>query len=455
MKRLTTILFFLALASEGLFAQRDAIVDAVLKAVDSGKVPVLAVPDMRGTGDAQRYMDMFNKTLFADLQDSGIFEMKSKSFYPLEVPQRPQDFKAPVNGQKQGPWLSDWSKDPVNANYMTVGYTGMQDNRLSLFGWFFNVGQPDVASAQLLGRIYFADANDDGARKLAHDFAKDILAKFGVQSMIGTKIYYTSNRMGTKEIWSMDWDGGNKKQVARIDGTFAAVSPDGSRLAFMSFSKGAPSIVMMSLESGRILPYYNQRASMNSNPEFTRDGKLIFSSTAHVTSSASGFANLYTSNLDGSGIRRMAAVPAIEVEPKVNPKNGSEIVFVSGRSGPQQVYKMSIEGSDVVRLTPGDGQASNPAWHPDGQHIAFSWTKGYDPGNFNIFLMDVVTRTYVQLTHGQGRNENPSWAPDGRHIVFSSNRGGRNQIWTMLADGTNVRQLTSEGVNTNPVWSPK
>jgi hypothetical protein len=67
---------------------------------------------------------------------------------------------------------------------------------------------------------------------------------------------------------------------------------------------------------------------------------------------------------------------------------------------------MNLEGTDIVRLTTGEGEASNPSWHPDGQHIAFAWTRGFEPGNFNIFVMDVATRQYVQLTHGMGRNEN-------------------------------------------------
>ena len=67
--------------------------------------------------------------------------------------------------------------------------------------------------------------------------------------------------------------------------------------------------------------------------------------------------------------------------------------------------------------------------------------------------MDVTTRETLQLTHGRGRNENPTWSPDGRHLVFSSNRSGSEQIWTMLADGTQARQLTSQGQNLMPVWS--
>ncbi len=114
---------------------------------------------------------------------------------------------------------------------------------------------------------------------------------------------------------------------------------------------------------------------------------------------------------------------------------------------------MNIEGADVDRLSSGDGDAVNPSWHPDGQHIAFAWTRGYEPGKFNIFVMDIATRRVEQLTHDEGKNENPSWAPDGRHIVFSSTRSGSSQIWTMLANGTQLKQLTTSGANEKPVWS--
>jgi TolB protein len=57
------------------------------------------------------------------------------------------------------------------------------------------------------------------------------------------------------------------------------------------------------------------------------------------------------------------------------------------------------------------------------------------------------------LTHDAGRNEHPSWSPDGRHLIFESTRSGSRQVWTMLADGTNPKQVTKEGLNWNPNWS--
>jgi TolB protein len=188
---------------------------------------------------------------------------------------------------------------------------------------------------------------------------------------------------------------------------------------------------------------------MNAASDFLPDSRhLLIYSTA-----GGGYSQIYMTDIDGGGLRRITHSTALEVEAKVNPKTGTDVVFVSGRGGLPQIYKMNIDGTDVSRLTTGEGEAVNPAWSPDGQHIAFAWTRGFEPGNYNIFVMDVATRDVVQLTHGAGRNENPVWAPDGVHIVFSSTRGRVSQIYTMLADGTGVQQLTTQGNNEKPVWS--
>jgi TolB protein len=455
----STLLFCSILSGQ----QPTTVIDVGSKGV--GNQPALAVPDFRGTGAAQPLMDAFNATLFSELQNAGVFRMVAKTFYPLQVPQQPQDFKAPVAGNgrnsniavSQGPWVTDWSNPPVSASYLAFGYTTVTDGRLELFGWLYNLTVPvtgagDIGNAQALGKRYLTSLDEAGARKVAQDFAADILAKFGFKGLGGSKIYYISNRSGNKEIWSMDYDGSNQKQFTnyRTISTTPAVSADGSKIAFTTYAKGSPTIFVHSTESGRKLVYYTQNASLSTTPEFTPDGtQILFSSTA----GGGGYANLFASNVDGSGLRRLSTVRALEVEPKVNPKTGRDIVFVSGRSGPPQIYRMNIDGADIDRLTPGEGEAVNPSWSPDGTKIAFAWTRGFEPGNFNIFIMDVASRKVVQLTNGAGRNENPTWAPDGLHLVFSSNRGGSSQIWTMLADGTQLKQLTTQGRNEKPVWT--
>jgi TolB protein len=442
----------LAVTAVALFAQ-DRIVIEIMK---SGGKGAIAVPDFRGAGAAAPLMNVFNQTLWDELEGSGIFRMVPKTSYPLNVPQRPEDW-FPDAGSRTPPSselgrrLRDWAGPPVNASYMTIGYTAEQGGRLVLFGRLYNVGQPDISNAEVFGKIYNGSLDEAGARQLAREFATDILARFGAASLAGTKIIFVSNRTGAKEIWQMDYDGSGQKPVTNYNSisTTPAVSPDGEKVAFTSYVRKRPEILIHSLLTGRRLPFLNQDASMNATPAFTPDGnQILFSSTA-----GGGYAQIFIASANGSNMRRLTNVRAVEVEPKVNPKNPTEVVFVSGRSGPQQIYRMNIEGTDVVRLTTGEGEASNPAWHPNGQHIAFAWTRGFEPGNFNIFVMDVATRRVDQLTHGAGRNENPTWAADGKHLVFASKRSGRMQIYTMLADGTQVKQLTTQGENTMPVWS--
>jgi TolB protein len=319
-----------------------------------------------------------------------------------------------------------------------------------LYGWLFNVGQPTLAQAQMLAKRYFGSVDETGARKIAHEFAADIIGQFGGTSLLGSKIYFVSNRTGHKEVWVMDPDGSNQKQISHFNSIsiMPAVSPDGTKIAFTSFAHGNPAIFILATDSGRRLPFYNQVASLNATPDFTPDGKQLL-----YSSSASGWAQIYAANIDGSNLRRISSTRALEVEPKVNPKTGADMAFVSGRSGPQQIYRMSMDGTDVQRLSNGEGEASNPAWHPNGQVLAFAWTRGFATGNFNIFIMDVATRGYNQLTYGAGRNENPTWAPDGRRLAFMSTRSGSEEIWTMLADGTQLKQLTTTGKNWTPIWA--
>lgn len=443
----------------GLRAQQS---DILVKLRGGEGAPAIALPDLRGAGEAQPLMNAFNEALYQQINSSGVLKVAAKSFYPLEVPQRPQDFKpprvtAPVRKNlpppapiRQGPWLTDWSQPPVSANYLAIGYSVVQDGRLALFGWLYDVTQADIANAQVFGKIYFGELNEAGARKVAGEFAADILAKFGAKSLAGSKIYFISDRSGAKEVWQMDYDGANQEQVTRYATvcTTPAVSHDNAKIAFTVYVKNQPQIAVHSTESKRRLPFLNPQASVNITPEFTPDGKRML-----FCSSFGGDPNIYIANADGSGMQRLTNSPAVDVEPKINPKTGREIVFISGRSGPPQLYRMNIDGTDVERLTSGEGDVANPCWHPDGQLVAFSWTRGFEPGNFNIFIMDIAKRELVQLTHGAGRNENPVWAPDGRHLVFASTRNRIPQIYTMLADGTGVKQLTFRGRNEKPVWS--
>src|ERR1700691_4814383 len=318
----------------------------------NGEKPNIAVPDFRGTGDAQKFMGVWNSTLFNDLSSSGQLKMIPKTLYPVQVPQQPSDFR------QGGPSFADWSGPPPNANYLAFGYTATQNNQIVLYGFLFDVRQTSPSSAQLIGKVYLGSLDEAGSRKVAQEFAADILKQFGAASLIGTRIYFVSDRSGHKEIWSMNYDGSDQKQFTNYGSitTFPAVSPDGTKIAFTtypilassrnanagSFGKqnqnlGQPQIYVHSLESGRKLVYYNQQASMNAASDFLPDSRhLLIYSTAN-----GGFSQIYETDLDGADLHRITHSRSLEVEPKANPKTGQDIVFVSGRGGTPQIYRMS------------------------------------------------------------------------------------------------------------------
>jgi TolB protein len=426
------------LVSALLLTAQDARISIV-----KGEKPVIAVADMRGSGAAQQYMDVFNKTLWDELDNTGQIRLAPKTSYPLTLPQQPGDFKPPA-------LFSEWARPPVSANFLAFGYTAVQGDQILLYGYFFNVGQPDVQSAQVLGNRYYGALSNDGAKKVAREFAADILKQLNIASLSGTRIYFVSDRTGSKEIWSMDYDGSNQRQLTRYGAITGqpAVSADGKLFAFMTYAGGNPQIRIHTTDTSRRQTFVNPVTSAVGTPEFTPDGKsVLFSATVD------GWMQLMMAGIDGGGMHRISNVRAIEVSPRVNPKTGSDLLYISGRSGHQQLWRMNLDGTDREMLTSGEGDVANPSWSPDGHHIAFCWTRGYEPGNMNIFVMDIADRKYIQLTSGSGRNENPWWAPDGIHLVYSSKRGPATQLYTMLADGTSVRPLTTQGNNLQPVWA--
>jgi TolB protein len=453
MRRFVTLSLILALAGFALVsAQQPPQITGVI--THPGK-PLIAVTAFRGAGGAAPLMDIFNQTVMNDLEGSPLVNFVPRTLYPTQVPQTSTELVPGVkaaNEAANGLRLTDWRLPQTSAGYLGFGYGGEDHGMFVIFGWFYTTDPhiPTLKQAQVFGRVYTASLDKAGAIDAAHRYAADILAVFGGKSLVGTRIVFVSNRSGHKEIWVMNWDGTNQKQLTHYGSisTFPSASPDGRLVAFTTYAPGYPAIRIISIDTGRQLPFYNQRASMNAFVTFTPDSKhVIYSSTA-----GGGPAQLYMANVDGSNFHRITASGAIEVEPKINPKTGTDMVDVSGRGGLPQIYHMNLEGADVRRITAGTGEAVNPAWSPDGAHIAFAWTKGFEPGNYNIFIMDVVTGQTTQLTSHEGRNENPSWAPDGAHMVYASKRGRNSQIWEMNADGTGKHPLTHTGNNQDPVW---
>jgi TolB protein len=436
------LIVLLALLSGGKAVAQDWIRTGTGLGVEKVR---LAVPDFKAsTADPHNtaLLKIFNDTFWNDLDNSGVVELVSKSFYPVQVPGQPTE----VN-------FGAWNAPPPNAAMMAFGNLGVTGKNLTVQGWLYDV--KNILSPQVLGKQYADLATDAAARMIAHKFADEIILRLGggINGIAESSIYFVSDRSGHKEVWAMDYDGSNQRQITHLGSISLSprISPDGSRLAFSSLTKAGWDILMYSIDLNRLVSF-PRFGGTNLSPAWSADGtKLAFSS------SRGGDPQIYVTDAAGGNARRITANKGPDVSPVWNRKTGEQVAFVSGRTGLPQVYTMGSDGTNEQRMTD-QGYAVSPAWAPNGQFLALSWIRKYgpgDPGALDLYLMDIASKQWVQLTHDGGRNDFPSWSPDGRHIVFQSSRARGEQIFMMLADGTKVQQLTFSGHNTQPNWSWK
>jgi TolB protein len=441
MKRIASIVVLLLAAASLLAAQTDWIHTGTGLGVERLR---MAAPDFKiaAAANTPDLAKVFNDTLWNDLESAGLFDMVSKSFYPLQSPGAPQELNSGA-----------WGNPPPNAAMVAFGNTASDGQNLTIQGWLYDV--KNAVSPQVLGKQYREPATPDGARTAAHQFADEIIFRLGggIPGIAESKIVYVCTRGGHKEICEMDYDGANQQQLTRL-GSIALsprISPDGSRVAFSALSKGGWEIMMYSLTLGRMVAF-PRFGGANLSPAWSPDGMHVAFSSSRTSDP-----EIYIVDASGGDLKRITSVRGPDVSPVFNPKTGEQIAWVSGRTGLPQIYTMAADGTNPQRLTD-QGYAVSPSWSPNGQFLAFSWLRRYGPGApgaRDIYVMDIATGQWVQLTHDGGANDFPSWSPDGRHIVFQSSRSGSEQIWSMLADGTQQKQLTNSGTNSQPNWSFK
>src|SRR5579872_5199275 len=217
MKRLSWLVIIMAAVLLALAAQDLNIT------ITKGDRPAIAIPELHGSGNAQSFMGAFNQTLRGDIDSAGLFKMVPVTSMPAFKPQQPSDFvnpPAPVNNPRPrrgemappttggGHWIQDWANPPASATYLAFGYTADQNGVFTLYGWLYDL-RNGVGNPQVLAKVYVGSMDEAGARKVAHQFAADIISAFGGKPLFGTHIYYVhsaSMRSSVKEIWRMDPD---------------------------------------------------------------------------------------------------------------------------------------------------------------------------------------------------------------------------------------------------------
>ena len=300
---------------------------------------------------------------------------------------------------------------------------------------------------------------------LAHFVCNDIIENLTQKPGIFlTKIAAVrSFRNNKKEIFVMNWDGSNKKQVSfhRAIVLAPAWHPSGNRLAYTAF------VYRKSLKSRRanifLYDFKRRKRRVISSSYGTNLGADFFPSGKEMLITLpSRFGGL---DIFKFSLRRRKRLPirlgprgAINVEPAIHP-NGKKIIFSSDRKGKIMIYEMNQHGENLRQLTFTGRYNSSPDWSPDGKKIVFS---GYSGGRFDIFIMNakkpfnIQRLTTARKTNGRwSNNESPSFSPDGMQIVFTSDRTGRNQLYTIQIDGSQLKRITFDSYNyKSPKWSP-
>lgn len=319
-----------------------------------------------------------------------------------------------------------------------------------LSGTVVRAGGQVVVEARLVdlasGEYAFAKryrAGVSAAQVVAHTLANDLVQVFtGRPGPFLSRIAFISSRTGASELWVMDWDGSNPRQLTK-HGSIAlgpAWAPDGKQLAFTSFLRGAPALYLLTPQEG-YLRLLRDQGGVNSSPSFSADGTMIA-----FASSQDANVDIYVMPTEGGAAQRLTSSLAIDTQPAWSP-NGRQIAFTSTRAGKPQIFLMDSDGSNVRQLTFEGDFHDEPAWSGDGTRVVC--TTRYDK-YFQLATIDVASGDELVLP-GPGNNESPCFSPDGSMVAFSSDRGGKPQIFITDAAGS-PRQLTSEGANHSPAW---
>lgn len=336
------------------------------------------------------------------------------------------------------------------------------ENDLNRCGWFRIVGAGQgmiviggSASGSLAARVYAqgrADQrtylnqgyNGDGNRaaQIAHKAADDLIkAITGRDGFCSAQIALIGNASGKKELYLCDWDGGNLRQLTRDNSISLSPkwSPDGRRLLYTSYVRGAASLFTVDIGSGQ-RGQLLRAGGMVTGGAFSPDGSRIA-----LIMSRDGNPELYVAAANGSGLTRLTRTTgADEASPCWSP-DGSQICYVSGPPGAVQLFLISAGGGQPQRLTSFGRQNESPDWGANGQ-IAYQSNIG---GQYQICVIDPATRAYSQITSGGPAYEDPAWAPDGRHIYATSVAGYQKKVCLLDTQKDPTITLT----NTRGDWS--
>ncbi len=390
------------------------------------QIPIAIVPFRAEESLAQQ----ITPVVAADLTRSGLFKMVDPGGM-VPVPYEPESLNYPQ-------WQARGAEAVVIGTVAQMS-DGRYDVRFRLMD--------ATKQTQLAGYAYFAPAGD--LRQIAHKIADVIYEKLtGDPGVFATRITYVVKRGKSFDLQVADADGYGPQTVLSSSEPILSPtwSPDGTRLAYVSFERKKPTVYVQSLVTGQRRAVANFPGS-NSAPAWSPDGRRLA-----VVLTKDGGSQIYLIGADGgNGATRITSSSGIDTEPSFSP-DGQWIIFTSDRGGSPQIYRAPASGGQAQRLTFEGSYNVSPRYAPDGKSFAFVQRTG--GGRFNVAVQDFASRQVQILTDGRV-DESPSFAPNSRIILYASEIGGRGILAAVSSDGrVKQRFLENAGDVREPAWGP-
>ena len=304
----------------------------------------------------------------------------------------------------------------------------------------------DVPKQTQIGGVAFT-LNAQQVRITAHRIADMIYEKLtGDRGVFSTRIAYVVKQGHRFELQIADADGvGAQTALASREPIISpAWSPDGTKLAYVSFENKKPVVYVHSLVSGRRQVVANFKGS-NSAPAWSVDGSQLA-----VVLSKDGGSQIYLIGPDGSNPRRITHSGAIDTEPFFAP-DGQSIYFTSDRGGSPQIYRMGLTGGDATRVTFSGNYNVSPRVSPDGRTLIYI---ARESGRFQLKSLDLASGQAQSLTDGQ-HDESPSIAPNGKMILYATQINNRGSLAAVSIDGRVKQRLSVQAADVRePAWGP-
>ncbi|MGH7818625.1 MAG: hypothetical protein ACREQ9_02535 [Candidatus Binatia bacterium] len=296
------------------------------------------------------------------------------------------------------------------------------------------LGAPLAAGEEAL------DGDGPGALRLTRDAGLDAMPSWTPD---GRRIVFHSRRapekaglLPTRKIWRIDADGGGATKLTdgNADEYHPVVSPDGTKIAFVSEAAGTRDVWLMAADGSNPIPLTDD-PGIEQHPAWSPDGHRI---AYAALPREGGNLDLWIMNDDGSGKRKLTFSAANEIFPAWRPDGGS-IAFTSDAGGNFGIFGVDLQGERTFPIVDGAEHETRPAWSPDGTKIAFTrWPADGVAREAGIWVANADGSAAVELPLRRP-SVHPAWSPDGATLAFQRETGGNSDVWSVRLPGQVAR----------------